>query len=101
MHTKGIAAGLLAASIAVLGTGCASTEEIEKLRTMAEQAQSAATAAQSAADRALSGVQQAQSAAADADRKATEALRAANDANNCCRENSEKIERMFQKSMQK
>ena len=101
MHIKGLSAGLLAAGIVVLGSGCSTTDEMGTLRSMAEQAQSAAAAAQAAADRALGGSQQAQSAAAEADRKATEALRAANDANNCCRQNSEKMDRMFQRSLQK
>jgi len=100
MYMNRIAAGMLAAGIVVLGSGCASME-IDELRSMVGDAKAAAAAAQSAADQAMNGSQQAQSAADEADRKATEALKAANDANNCCRRNSEKIDRMFEKSMQK
>ena len=85
---------------ALLG-GCASTQEIQELRSLIEQAQGAAANAQGTADNALAAAQEAKAGAAAADAKASEALQAANDANNCCQVNSEKIDRMFEKVMQK
>jgi hypothetical protein len=81
--------------------GCATTEQLNEVRAIAEQAQSAASAAQSTADSALAAAQAATASAEAADAKASEALAAANEANNCCQVNSEKIDRMFEKVMQK
>ena len=86
--------GLIVAGTLVFASGCATTEQIEELRALAQQAQQAADQAQAAAAAA-------QSAADSASSRADSALSAANDANNCCRRNTEKMERMFEKAMQK
>ena len=75
------------ATVLTLGAGCATTEEIDALRATAEEARRTAEAAEAAAARAES--------------KADAAKRAAEDAKGCCRDNSEKIDRMFKKSMYK
>lgn len=77
-----------------LASGCATTEHVNRVEASAAQAQQAASDAAAKADRAL---QSAQEAAAKADR----ALQAAEDAKTCCQQNSEKINRIFEKSMQK
>ncbi len=88
---------LAAALTAVLMAGCASQvaqNDLDAIRAMAEQAQSAADRAQQSADAAA--------AKADAaDRKAEQAMNAAEDAKACCNANSEKIDRMFRKAMTK
>jgi len=78
----------------VLSAGCASTTEMDQLRSMIEQAQSTAD----------EGVRRAAGAQATADaalQKANEANRSAAQALACCEANSEKIDRMFKKAMQK
>lgn len=75
------------ATVLAVSAGCATTEEIDSLRTTAEEAKRTAAEAQAAAARAES--------------KADAAKRAAEDAKGCCRDNSEKIDRMFKKSMYK
>lgn len=85
---------------AMLG-GCASTDELQEIREMAQQARSAAANAQGTADRAMAAAGAADTRAMAADRKADGALRAANEASNCCQANSEKLDRMFRKAMQK
>ena len=79
--------GALATVLAVTA-GCAATpEDIDAIRATAEEAKRTAAEAQAAAARAES--------------KADAAKRAAEDAKGCCRDNSEKIDRMFKKSMYK
>lgn len=95
MRMVRVVGGLIIAGTVALATGCGVTsEQIEELRALAQQAQQTADGAQSAAAAA-------QSAADSANSKADSALSAANDANNCCRRNSEKMDRMFEKAMQK
>ena len=69
-----------AAMLLALSTGCATTQQIEEIRSMAQDAKQTAV--------------QADQRAASAERKADEALR-------CCKETKEKIDRMFEKSMRK
>jgi len=79
--------GALATVLAV-SAGCAATpEDIDAIRATAEEAKQTAAEAQAAAARAES--------------KADAAKRAAEDAKGCCGDNSEKIDRMFKKSMYK
>lgn len=80
-----IAAGV--AAVATIGVGCATTSDLEQIRTTAQEAKTAAANAQSTADQ----------ASADA----AAAMRAAEDANTCCQDTNEKIDRMFKKSMYK
>jgi membrane protein involved in colicin uptake len=76
---------------AVLGlTGCASSETTR----MIEENQKAAAEATSLANQALK-------AASEASRKADAAMSTARMAEQCCAENQEKINRVFEKSMRK
>ena len=88
----------LAAVVVVAGmgiaSGCANTEEMNELRQMASDAMTAAQQAQGAANRA-------QSTADGAASQAAEAMRRADEANACCKANTERMNRMFKKSMQK
>ncbi len=84
----------LAAMFIVLGTGCAANTQIEEIRSLAREAKGAA-------DRAERTAKRAESRAADALRQAEQALTAANAAQACCTANSEKLDRMFKKSMSK
>lgn len=85
---------LAAASVLVLASGCATTDELDKMRSDIQKAQSDAAAAQSAADRA-------QSTAANAQILAERAMDSSREAQNCCAANSERIDRVFKKSMLK
>ncbi|MEH6578050.1 MAG: Lpp/OprI family alanine-zipper lipoprotein [Amphritea sp.] len=75
------------ALLTIAVTGCASTSELNDVRTMAEQA--------------MAMSQQADDRAASADAQAKQAMQAAQDAQTCCLQNSEKIDRAFERSMQK
>lgn len=94
----GVSALLVAAAVL---SGCASTDELQEIRDIAQQARSAAANAQGTADKAMTAAAAADERAMAADRKADGALRAANEASNCCQANSEKLDRMFKKAMQK
>ena len=82
-----------AAVLMILG-GCATVEQLNEVRAIAESAQSAANSAASAADSAMSAANQAMDAASSAQS-------AADAATACCNENSSKLDRMFEKAMQK
>ena len=82
-----------AAVLMMLG-GCATVEQVNEAKSLAESAQAAAQAAAAAADSATAAANQAMDAA-----KAAQA--AADAANACCSENSSKLDRMFEKAMQK
>ena len=84
----------LAAMFITLGTGCASNTEIDEIRSMAREAKGAA-------DRAERTAKRAESRATEASRQAEQALTAANASQACCTANSEKLNRMFKKSMSK
>lgn len=83
----------LVAAVA-LGTGCATSQEVQDLRSMVEDAQTTATQASNAASNA-------QAAADAASARADEAMGAAVESNACCDATNEKIDRMFKKSMYK
>jgi hypothetical protein len=85
-----------AAILMILG-GCATVEQLNEVRAIAENAQSvanSAASAASAADGAMSAANQAMDAAKAAQSAADAALA-------CCNENSSKLDRMFEKAMQK
>ena len=82
-----------AAVLMVLG-GCATVEQLNEVRAIAESAQSAANSAASAADSAASAANQAMDAANSAQSAADAAMA-------CCNENSSKLDRMFEKAMAK
>ena len=75
----------LAAVLMVLG-GCATVEQLNEVRAIAESAQSAANSAASAADSAAAAANQAASAASAAQSAADAAMA-------CCNKNSTKVER--------
>ncbi len=91
------AAGLLA----IGASGCVTTGDLEEVRAMAEQAAQDAAAAQQAANAAERKATAAQSTASEANARATRAEEAANAAEQCCKANTERMNRMFEKSMQK
>ena len=84
----------LAVMFIVLGTGCAANTQLEEIRSMAREATGAA-------DRAERTAKRAESRAADAKRQAELAMTKANGAQACCTANSEKLDRMFKRSMSK
>lgn len=84
----------LAVMFITVGAGCASNTEIDEIRSMAREAKGAA-------DRAERTAKRAESRATEAQRQAEQALTAANAAQACCTANSEKLNRMFKKSMSK
>ena len=89
-----------AAVLMVLG-GCATVEQLNEVRAIAESAQSAANNAASAAGSASSAADSAAAAANQAANAAAEAQSAADAAMACCNENTSKLDRMFEKAMQK
>ena len=89
-----------AAVLMVLG-GCATTEQLNEVRAIAESAQSAANSAGSAADSAASAANSAAAAANQAMEAAQAAQSAADASMACCNENTSKLDRMFEKAMQK
>lgn len=89
------------AAVTGLALGCASQQEIQEIRSIAEEAQRTAQQAENTASAAQSTAQQAQETAANAQDAAERAQRLAEDAQQCCRANEEKINRMFEKSQQK
>ena len=91
---------LVAAVLMILG-GCATVEQLNEVRAIAENAQSAASSAASAAGSAASAADSAMSTANSAANAASAAQSAADAAMACCNENSSKLDRMFEKAMQK
>ena len=89
------------AAVVTLGAGCASTDDLNALRADVESLRSATSAAQDTASGAVADAEAARSEAGQASRTANRALSAAREAQACCAANSEKIERMFKKSMMK
>lgn len=95
--------------IALLGglgmaSGCASTSmqsQLDEARQMAQKASQDAAAAMSAAREASSTAADARSMAASAKQAADAARAAAGSAEACCTANTERMERMFKKSMSK
>ena len=90
----------LAAVLMILG-GCATVEQLNEVRAIAESAQSAANSAASAADSAAGAANSAAAAANQAMDAASAAQSAADAAMACCNENTSKLDRMFEKAMQK
>ena len=82
------------AMIIGLSAGCASSTELDGIRSMAREAKGAA-------DRAERTAKRAESRATEAQRQAELAMTAANAAQACCTANTEKLDRMFKKSMSK
>lgn len=95
--------GLLAGVTMAVATasGCVTTGDLEEVRSLAQQAADDAAAAQSAANSAERKANSAQSTASEANARAARAEEAANEAQQCCAANTERMNRMFEKSMQK
>ena len=85
---------VVAIATALMLGGCASTEEMNKLRAEVEALQSAVDGAQSSANNA-------QASADSAQQTANQALQAARDAQACCDANTERLNRAFERSMLK
>lgn len=95
-------------AVVTFGAGCASTAdlnvvqaELENLKSAAAAAQQTASAAQETATGAVSDAEAARAEADQASRTANRALSAAREGQASSAANSEKIERMFEKSMMK
>jgi hypothetical protein len=104
---KIVTAAVVVFGLGVFG-GCASTQDLETVRTAANKAAAEATAARAAADKAAAAAAKAQSTAdaakssADAAVSSADAAKsAAGSANACCQDTQTKIDRMFKKSMYK
>ena len=95
-----VKATILAVVLMILG-GCVTTEQLAEVRAIAENAQSVANDAASAASSASAAADSAMKAANQAGDAAASAQSAADAANACCNENSSKLDRMFEKAMQK
>ena len=89
------------AAVVTLGAGCASTDVMDAMQADIESLKGATAAAQDTAAGAASDAEAARAEAGQASRTANRALSAAREAQACCAANSEKIERMFKKSMMK
>lgn len=100
MHNK-LANLALAVLIAGFTTACVTTAQLNEVRDIARQAQADAAQAVNSVEAATQAASSAKSAADRAATKADQALQAAEAAKACCQANSDKIDRMFSKSMEK
>lgn len=95
---------VVAISVAAL-YGCANHAELEaaiaQAQSTADAAAADAAAALSAANSAKSAASSAASAASAAQKDADAAYSLATEANDCCEANTDRLDRMFKKSMQK
>jgi len=87
---------LVSSLVLALASGCAtvSKDQLDEVRAMAEKAMSSSETATMTAEKAMSTAEGAMS-------KADAAMGAANGAQACCDANTDRIDRAFQKSMQK
>ncbi len=90
-----------AALIVGLASGCANTAGLDEVRATANQAAADAAAAKTAAEAARAAADRAAQQAASAQSTASQALQQANSAQSAADANTERLERMFQKSMSK
>jgi len=97
MQRKIIKVGVLALSLAMLG-GCGNMKEMQA---SIDSANAAASAAMSKATEAYNLASKSQSTASDAASAAANAQATADEALACCKANSDKIDRMFEKAMMK
>jgi murein lipoprotein len=86
VNFKKVAAVTLLVAPVVLA-GCATTGDLEKVRATADQANATASRAAQTAD--------------EAKGMASQAMQKAEDAQACCNQNTERLNRMFKKSMYK
>jgi hypothetical protein len=99
MKNTALRASALALFVA-MAAGCASAG-LDDVKATADRAAADAAAAASAAEAARAAADRAAQAASAAQSTADQALAAATEAQACCEANTEKMERMFQKSMSK
>ena len=93
MKSTLLKAGVMAAVLAMAG-GCATTEQLTEVKTMASNAQSAAAAAQSRADAAM--------AAANAAMEAARSAQASADAaQSCCNDQKGRLDKIVEDMMKK
>ena len=92
-------ASILASGL-VLAGGCATIEQLEEVRAIAERAASGTGGAVSSRTTGSSR-QQSRQTRQGASKMARDAKKAADAAAACCRENSRRLDRMFEKAMQK
>ena len=90
-----------AVAMLALGAGCASTEDLNALRAEVDSLKSAAASAGQDASKAMMDAEAARTEAGGASRTANNALSAAREAQTAGAANSERIDRMFKKSMMK
>ena len=90
-----------AVAMLALGAGCASTGDLDALRAEIESLKNTTAATGQAASSAMKDAETARAEAGDASRAANNALSAAREAQTTGAANSEKIDRMFKKSMMK
>ncbi|MBI1733263.1 MAG: hypothetical protein HYR49_10935 [Gammaproteobacteria bacterium] len=93
MKSTLLKAGVMAGMLAMAG-GCATTEQLAEIKTMASNAQSAAAAAQSRADAAMAAANSAMEAA-----RAAQA--SANAAQACCNDQKSRLDRIVEDMMKK
>jgi murein lipoprotein len=93
MKTAVLKASVLALALGVAG-GCATTEQINEIRSLAERAQSSANAAQQRADSAASTANEALQTAKRAESLAQSAM-------DCCNQATSRMDKMFEKAMKK
>lgn len=85
-----------------MASGCATdSAALTEVRATAAQAAQDAAAAKAAAEAARAAADRASQQAASAQSTASQALTTANSSQSCCDANTERLERMFQKSMSK
>ena len=82
------------AAVLTMGAGCVSMEDVSSLQAEVESLKGATASA-------VSDAEAARAEAGEASRTANRALSAAREAQTCCAANSERIERMFKKSVLK
>jgi hypothetical protein len=92
---------LLAAGLVFMLAGCASTSEIQSLRTLTEEAMAMANSAKDQADAAMATANEANANVGRAMDRADAAMQAADEAQTCCEVNTLGIGRLLERSMSK
>ncbi len=100
-RTVGWATTAGAAAMLLLGSGCASIQDMDALKAQVDALQGELAAAQGEAANARAEAEAARAAAGDAASAADSAMNAASDAQASGAANAEKIDRMFEKVMMK
>lgn len=88
-------------AVGAAATGCATSGSLDEVRAIAEEARSAARSAEQSADEAQSTAESAQQTADEAQSTADTASQTAQEAQSCCDANTERLDRMFERSQLK